>query len=367
MKDEISLWIGTHGLTRKDLLAATSETIDGAFDENARAALDFCRDWLAGQEEFTVQTSGSTGAPKPITLTRGQMIASAQATAAALGLAAGDPALVCLPTRYIAGRMMLVRGLVVGMPMTLVAPSANPLAATPAGARLAFTAVVPLQLEAMLADDSPAVRDQVAGMKAILVGGGPVSPALAATTETCPAPIYHTYGMTETVTHVALRRLNGAAASEWFTPLPGVNLRLDGRGCLAITGPMTLHAWVQTNDLAELRGDGAFRWLGRFDNVINSGGVKVQVESVEAAIAGLGLPALAGKRFFLAGLPDPRLGQIVTLVVEYAGDLAPSETAELLAALRSALDRYDAPRRIVTVARFAETPTGKIDRSRSLG
>jgi O-succinylbenzoic acid--CoA ligase len=367
VRDEIALWIGTHGLTRNDLLTATSETIDSAFDANALAALDFCRDWLAGQEEFIVQTSGSTGAPKPITLTRAQMIASAQATAAALGLAAGDPALVCLPTHYIAGRMMLVRGLVVGMPMTLVTPGANPLATAPAGAHFAFTAVVPLQLEAMLADDTPAMCGQLAGMKAILVGGGPLSPALAAAAQTCPAPIYHTYGMTETVTHVALRRVNGAAASEWFTPLPGVALRVDERGCLAIAGPMTQHAWVQTNDLAELRGDGAFRWLGRFDNVINTGGVKVQVETVEAAIAGLGLPALAGRRFFLAGLPDPRLGQVVTLVVERGDGLAPAETDALLAMLRGALPRFDAPRQIVTVARFAETPTGKIDRAKSLG
>jgi O-succinylbenzoic acid--CoA ligase len=367
MMDEIALWIGTHGLTRNDLLAATSETVDGAGDANARAALDFCRDWLAGQEEFIVQTSGSTGAPKPITLARTQMIASAQATAAALGLAARDHALVCLPTHYIAGRMMLVRGLVVGMPMTLVTPSANPLAAAPAGAHFAFTAVVPLQLETLLADGNPTVRGQLAGMKAILVGGGPLSPALTAAAQTCPAPIYHTYGMTETVTHVALRRLNGADASTAFTPLPGVHLRLDDRGCLAICGPMTAGAWVQTNDVVELLADNTFRWLGRSDNVINSGGVKVQVETVEAAIEQLALPALRGRRFFVAGLPDARLGQMVTLVVERGDGQTPSESDALLAELRGALPRFDAPRRIVTVTRFAETPTGKIDRARSLG
>jgi len=361
------LTIGDRVFSRDELLAGTGSAAAAALDENAQAALDFCRRWLHGQTEFVVQTSGSTGAPKPITLTRAQMVASAEATAAALGLAPGDPALVCLPTQYIAGRMMLVRGLVLGLPLTLVPPAAHPLALLPPAARFAFTALVPLQLETLLADDSPVVRGQLAGMKAILVGGGPVRGDLAAAAARSPAPIYHTYGMTETVTHIALRRLNGADASDGFTPLPGVRLRLDERGCLAIAGPMTAGVWVQTNDVAELLADSTFRWLGRSDNVINSGGVKVQVEAVEAAIERLALPALQGRRFFVAGLPDARLGQMVTLVVESDGELAPETSAQVLAALRSALGRFDAPRQIVAVPRFAETPTGKIDRVKSVG
>ena len=360
------LMIGDHTFTRDEVLAWGADRANPALDENAHAALDFCRDWLAGQEEFIVQTSGSTGAPKPITLTRRQMEASALATAAALNLAPGDRTLVCLPTQYIAGRMMLVRGMVVGMPMTLVAPNAHPLAMLSATAHFDFTAVVPLQLQTLLADDTPAVRAQLAGMKAILVGGGPVSPGLAALADSRPAPIYHTYGMTETVTHVALRRLNGPGATDLFIPLPGVRLHLDERGCLAIAGPMTLGAWVQTNDLAELRADGTFRWLGRLDNVINTGGVKVQVEEVEQAIARLDLAELRDRRYFVAGLPDERLGQVVTLVVEHAGAPAPDVTQQILATLRAALNRFAAPRQVVTVARFAETPTGKIDRARSL-
>ena len=123
---------------------------------------------------------------------------------------------------------------------------------------------------------------------------------------------------------------------------------------------------MQTNDLAELRADGAFRWLGRLDNVINTGGVKVQVEEVEQAIARLDLAELRDRRYFVAGLPDERLGQVVTLVVEHAGALAPDVTQQILATLRAALNRFAAPRQVVTVARFAETPTGKIDRARSL-
>lgn len=360
------LTIGDHIFTRAELLAWRADAPDEALDENARAALDFCQRWLAGQQEFVVQTSGSTGAPKPIALGRQQMAASAQATAAALGLAAGDAVLVCLATRYIAGRMMLARGLVLDMPMTLVPPAANPLDTLPTTRRFAFTAVAPLQLQTLLADARPQTRVLLGGMKAILVGGGPVSPALVAATATESAPVFHTYGMTETATHIALRRLNGPEASDAFTPLPGVHLRLDKRGCLAIAGPMTAGLWVQTNDLVDLQPDGAFRWLGRWDNVINTGGVKVQVEQVERSVAALHLPELAGARFFIAGLPDERLGQMVTLVVERSAEYDEERVQQLLSALRAALDRFAAPRRVITVPRFAETPTGKIDRVKSI-
>jgi O-succinylbenzoic acid--CoA ligase len=227
VRDEIALWIGTHGLTRNDLLTATSETIDSAFDANALAALDFCRDWLAGQEEFIVQTSGSTGAPKPITLRRRQMIASARATGAALGLAAGMTALVCLPVRYIAGRMMLVRGFELDLNLVIVEPTSDPLAALPEALTIDFAAYVPLQMQTLLdqalvahndscfPDDTAHAfryRRRLDALHAILVGGAPLTPALEMQIRQLAAPVYHTYGMTETVTHVALRRVNGAGA-----------------------------------------------------------------------------------------------------------------------------------------------------------
>ena len=157
-----------------------------------------------------MQTSGSTGAPKPITLTRAQMTASARATGAALGLQPGMRSLVCLPARYIAGRMMLVRGLVLGLDMTVVEPAADPLADLYRAARFDFAAFVPLQLQTLLAGP-PHYRAVLDEMQAILVGGAPVSTELEAALARLRAPVYHTYGMTETATHVALRRLNGAA------------------------------------------------------------------------------------------------------------------------------------------------------------
>jgi O-succinylbenzoic acid--CoA ligase len=203
-------------------------------------------------------------------------------------------------------------------------------------------------------------------MAAILLGGGPISAALHEQVQQLAAPVYHTYGMTETATHIALRRLNGPAATDAFAPLPGVELALDERGCLAIRGPVTGGEWVQTNDLVELRADSSFVWLGRFDNVINSGGVKVHSEQVESAIEALqaGHPdqPWAARRFAITGLPDERLGEVVTLALEGA-PLPAEQEAALTAALRASLDRFETPRRIVYLPHLPQTPTGKIDRA----
>lgn len=367
-----SLAVGDQRYSAAALAAGPGD--DPARSAHVAAALDFCRRWLAGQEEFTVHTSGSTGAPKPITLRREQMAASAAATGQALGLRPGMAALVCLPVRYIAGQMMLVRGLELGLAMTLVEPSGDPLASLPAAARFDFTAVVPLQLQTLLAGP-PSYRARLSGMTAILVGGAPVSAALEQQLASLAAPVWHTYGMTETATHIALRRLDGPDASPWFHPLPGVELDVDERNCLRLKGPMTLDRWLQTNDLVDLiPADAArftphaarFRWLGRWDNVINSGGVKVQVERVEAAVeqAWLAL-GLAERRCFVAGTPDARLGEAVTLIIE--GAPLPAATQEaLLAELTARVQRFERPRRVRYLLALAETASGKIDRAASL-
>ncbi len=354
-----------------ELRAWDEERAAPELSEQERATLRFSRAWLTGQERFILPTSGSTGPPKPITLTREQMAASAQLTGEALGLAPGDRALVCLPVRYIAGRMMLVRGFVLDLALTVVEPSSQPFVGLPSEARFHFTALVPLQLQTIL--DQPEGQRLLEGMKAILVGGGPVSLALEQRLQGIRSPVYHTYGMTETVTHVALRRLNGPQASPAFRPLPGVELGVDERGCLTVRGPMTRGRLLHTNDRVELRPDGSFLWLGRVDNVINSGGVKVPVEVVERAVEEvllaldreLRLGTLASRRFLVAGLPDPRLGQAVTLILE-GPPLSPEVTQALLEALTARLPRYHAPRTVRTLPRFPETATGKIQRQETL-
>lgn len=326
-------------------------------------ALLFCRAWSSGQTTFTLHTSGSTGTPKPITLTRFQMQASARLTGQTLGLSPGDTALVCLNIRYVAGIMMLVRGLELELPMILIEPEANPLTqVTPDASSLAFTALVPLQLQTIL---STGIESQVAvlnAMKAILVGGAATSPALEQALQVITAPVYATYGMTETVSHIALRRLNGPNRSAWFTALDGVNLGVDERGCLHITSAATNAERIQTNDVVDLPDPMHFRLLGRADRVINSGGVKIQPEPIEQLIQQVlaqdqadGLP-----RLFVAGLPDEKLGQRVVVVSE---GVAPPDVqwTAVQAAIRKKIGPYAVPKAWITVPQFAETPTGKVD------
>ncbi len=341
---------------------------DNALTPYEETTLRFCRQWLQGQERFSVNTSGSTGQPKPIVITRQQMIASARMTGRALDLQAGDKALVCLSAEYIAGMMMLVRGFVLGLELSVIAPSGNPLAGFSPDTHFDFTALVPLQLQKILTE-SPEKLPILNRMKAILVGGAPVSGALQAELQRVTAPLYHTYGMTETVTHIALRRLNGPQAGEAFIPLPGVETGLDERGCLtvkaAVTGGKTLH----TNDLVELKRDGSFVWLGRIDNVINSGGVKVQAEKVEAALEKALLRFEGGRyaqrRFFVGPMEDPRLGQAVVAVIE-GEEFSAEEVNKMKKLLQLLLNKHEVPRRFYFLPALVETPTGKVDRTASL-
>lgn len=364
----------------QQLLVWDEAQSEPSLSENDRATLQFAHEWLSGAQRFALQTSGSTGTPKPIYLARSQMEASASATGAALRLRPGQQALVCLPTRYVAGCMMLVRGFVLGLSMHVVEPASDPFALLDPSLRLDFAAFIPLQMQTLLdialvapndscyAGDTAAAfryRRLLEGMEAILIGGGPISETLHNQITQLTVPVYHTYGMTETATHIALRRLGGPQRSDAFVPLPGVELALDDRGCLAIRGKVTAGEWLQTNDIVDLRGDGSFVWLGRWDNIINSGGVKVQIEAVEASIAAVQARrpdlAWAGCRLAIAGLPDDRLGQAVTVVVE-GPPLAAADETVIQAALRAELDRFAVPRRFLYVSELPQTPTGKVDR-----
>jgi O-succinylbenzoic acid--CoA ligase len=345
-----------------------AEVVEG--DAYEHHVLRFCRRWLSGQAAFVLKTSGSTGEPKPVTLEREQMAASARLTARALGLQAGDRALVCLSADYIAGVMMLVRGLEIGMALTVVQPSSNPLTGFADDAAFDFAAFVPMQFQEILTA-TPEKRAILNRMKTILVGGAPLSEALAAQVRTLEAPVFHSYGMTETVSHVALRRLNGPSASEDFTPLEGVELGVDADGCLTIKSVLTRNQVLRTRDLVELKADGSFRWLGRLDNVINSGGVKIQAEQVEAALArvfrGFMEGRLAHRRFFVGPLPDPRFGEAVVAMIE-GEPLSAEMQADIRRELMKTqlLRRYEIPRFFCFSPRLWETPTGKVDRRANL-
>ncbi|MCY7349719.1 MAG: AMP-binding protein [Cytophagaceae bacterium] len=327
-------------------------------------ALDFCQKWRAGQGVFTLQTSGSTGKPKPIKLTRQQLIASARMTGDTFGLMPGDHALCCLNVAYIAGIMMLVRAMELNLLLTVVEPSTHPLKNLNSQEPLDFAAFVPLQLQTILenpAENLPILHP----MKAILVGGATVSATLETAIQAIEAPVFSTYGMTETVSHVATRRLNGVERSERYHLLEGVGAGSDDRACLWVRGAITNEEIIQTNDVVKWVDTQTFDWLGRFDNIINSGGVKVQPERIEnAAEVALRRVGFSG-RFFVFGLPDERLGQQVALVVEGA-PLTLAQQISVDESLREGLSAYEAPRRWVAVREFFETPTGKIDKRKTV-
>ena len=322
-------------------------------------ALAVVRAWLAGAGTFPLRSSGSTGTPKEIELTRAQLLASATRSVAALGLTAGDPTLVCLSVGTAGGLLGVVRALAFDLPLTIIDPVADPLAAT-GGAAFATVSLVPLQLRAVLAHGA-AGGVWLNLMKAVLIGGAAVPPDLEAAVQAVAAPVYHTYGMTETASHVALRRLNGPTRAAYFTALPGVEIRVNAAGALEISADVTGHQWLPTTDRAELLDSARFRWLGRLDDIINSGGVKVDAAKVqrvlEEALAARGLP----HEVVVVGVPDARLGERVEAWLG-GPPLTAAVRRALRAALTSALGRYEVPKALRVRAALPRLPGGKVDR-----
>ena len=324
--------------------------------------LDFVRQWLNGTQEFTLTTSGSTGPPTPIVLRRRQLEASAARTADFFDLGAGDRALVCLNCEYIGGLMMLVRGLERNMHLTIVEPHADPFAHVDEASEFDFSAFVPLQLKAALAAGR---APRLNRLKYLLVGGAPADAALQKELQPLTVPVWLTYGMTETCSHVALRRLNGPQATTSFRVLPGIAAGQDARGCLTLRGDVTDDQLIVTNDVVRLLDSHNFEWLGRADFVLNTGGVKVPAEKVELVLDVALTEIGVARRCFVAGLPDARLGQVVTAIMEGPA-LTAAQEEQLKTLLAKRLGRYEQPRQLRYVAAFQTTAAGKLDRTGTL-
>jgi len=305
-----------------------------------KAIGSFLLDWFDQMPYVVMKTSGTAGIPKTIKLSKRAMVNSALATADFFEVGANTHALHCLPAQYVAGKMMLVRGIIIGWDIDLVAPSSAPLAGNEK--TYDFAAMVPLQAEQSFG--------QLTRIKKIILGGGKVSNVLSEKLKPLPVAIWETYAMTETVTHVAAKRIGEGA----FTTLPGVKVTTDTRGCLVIDAPKVADMPVVTNDLAEVTDAHHFTWLGRYDNVINSGGIKLFPEQVEEKLA----PYFT-QRFFVYGLPDETLGEKLVLVVEGNPLIIPDQAY-------SKLEKYEKPKAILFVNRFAETDTGKVRRSETI-
>ncbi len=328
-------------------------------DPYVQKARSICLDWLNGKDSFILPTSGSTGPPKQITVHAGQLKASVQATSDALSLYRGTRVLACLNIDYVAGFMMLVRAMELDWEVTLIAPSSNPLLLVPEECRFDFTALVPMQLYEIVSN--PATSHRVKELGKILLGGVGLTRSQRETFIKLEQEVYLGYGMTETVSHVALQRISRTTQGRFY--LTGdVNFGTDPRGCLYFRGAVTGNELVQTNDLATIFPDErAFILHGRIDNVVNSGGIKIQIEEMEALIGELLAANQVLSDFFLWKIPDERLGDALVLVVEGT----PESEERISAILRKGVERLKRPRKIYFTGAFLRTGSDKTDKYRT--
>lgn len=315
--------------------------------------------WLSGEEIFTIQSSGSTGAPKKIALHRNQMIYSASTTGKALQLPAGTKALIVLNAEMIAGLMMLVRTMELNWEATIMRPTSDPLQEIPEELIFDFTALTPIQLSTLLSKYPKEVIGRK--FKKILLGGAPIDAFLINQIADIRTAVYQSYGMTETVSHVALRKINGDNSSEDYELLDDIEAGTDERGCLHISGTVTGNQKIQTNDLVELTGKRTFRWIGRSDNIINSGGIKIQLDKVDRAVSAVLAIMQINPSFFSWSIPDQLLGQKLVLIIQEKH--SDKLTEMLLEQLHTSLTKYEIPKEILYLKDFIKTPSGKTDKA----
>ena len=308
---------------------------------------DFLNEWNNSADTVAVHTSGSTGTPKTLMVEKRRMLASARMTCDFLNLKAGDSALLCMSLDYIGAKMMVVRAIERNLRLIEVEPTGHPLANVTD--TIDFAAMVPLQVYNSL--QVPDERKRLMNIKNLIIGGGAIDSALQAELNVFPNAVWSTYGMTETLSHIALRRLNGPLASEWYTPLGGVSVGLSANGCLTIDAPHLSDSTLITNDIAKLNDKGGFRIIGRADNVINSGGVKIQIEEVERNLHDHGIDNVA-----VSYCTDAKFGQAVVFVTSH------NATDETLRQAISQLPKYWQPKRIITVDAIPMAGNGKIAR-----
>ena len=301
---------------------------------------NFLIDWLSNESFILVQTSGSTGKPKQIILQKDAMIASAKATVNFFKLQPKSTALLCLSVDYIAGKMMLVRALTFGLHLDTVEPSSNPL--NEINKSYDFVAMVPMQIKESL--------EKLNQIKTLIIGGAKVDYQLSEEILKTNCNAYETYGMTETISHIAVKKIGEKS----FSILPNIVISKDERNCLVIEAKELSDEKIITNDIVELISNEEFIFKGRFDHVINSGGVKIFPEEIEEKLA-----KHIFNRFFISSLPDEKFGEKVILVIE-------GSSFQIDTTIFSELSKYEIPKEILFISQFAETETNKINRKKTL-
>lgn len=302
----------------------------------------FLLDWFDEKPYIELTTSGSTGIPKVVRIDKQSMLDSALATGDFFGLEPGDTMLHCLPTNYVAGKMMWVRSFILGLEMKFVEPNSNPL--DKIDENFDFCAMIPLQAKNSLK------QLKQKKIKKLIIGGVKVHKALEDELVKLPIDIYETYGMTETITHIAAKKIGAVA----FTTLPNVTVSTDNKQCLVINAKKISKNEIVTNDIVKLISDTQFIWEGRYDNIINSGGVKLIPEQIEEKLS-----TRISRRYFVYGKDDVDLGEKAVLYIE-------GEPFDIEESVFNVLNKFEIPKEIIFIPKFKETATGKIMRKESV-
>lgn len=341
--------INHRDFTRTELEEYCWQQVNDA-QEWERNHFAFVLQWLSDSNVLKTHTSGSTGAPKQIEMSRAMMEASARLTIDYFKLKRGTKALLALPSNFIGGKMMIARALLGGWHLQWIEPRSNPLSELKE--EFDFAAFTPMQVSAILASN----KDKFNAIKKVIVGGGAISDQLEKAIGECTNEVYATYGMTETITHVAVRPLTGKNAGSTFNALPGVRFSTSENNCLIIEAMHLGSQKIVTNDIVQLSSPLTFHFLGRADNVINSGGIKLFPEKIEEKIA-----HLLDRNFFIAKGADDVLGEKAIMYVE--GELMnDSEKLQLISTMKLYLQHYEIPKEIRFMIAFERTLTGKIIR-----
>ena len=297
-------------------------------------------------------TSGSTGAPKIILHLKTAVVASAQKTIHYFQLKEKENAALCLPVDHVAGAMMLIRSMIAGLTLHVYGTSTKSIDSIKASTR--FIALLPMQLHHAVNSEK--------GIKAlkscthILIGGAPIMPALNRKLIVEKISVYHSYGMTETITHIALKKA-GFRGVDFYKTLEGIQVSVKNEA-LCIDYPEIQMEEILTNDRVELINRTSFRWLGRLDYIINSGGLKISPERIEEKISkGISNPLI------ITGIPDPILGQKLVLILKQGNRIEQKITKAFLCTY---LDKLEIPKAYTIIDEFSWTKNDKIDRKLTL-
>ncbi|UWX60511.1 AMP-binding protein [Chryseobacterium oranimense] len=313
------------------------------FEQKIKKFLD---EWFSEASTVKVQTSGSTGTPKIFEIEKKKMVNSAVMTCNFLGLQEGNKALLCLPVEYISGKMMIVRSIERKLKLMTAEPSLKPLELL--NEAIDFCAMTPIQVENSL--------DKLHLIRNLIIGGAAVSESLkrkiAQNKILEDTRIFETYGMSETLSHIALKQVI-PEPEDYFTAFENVSISVDKRGCLRIFAPNVNAEVLQTNDLVEIKNEKQFKFLGRIDNVINSGGAKIFPEMLEALVK----KEIPNEAVFI-GMEDDSLGQKLILVIE--GNQSADFTSKISGIAFE--KNFHKPKEIIFIEEIPRTPNGKVNR-----